>query len=88
MISEPIKNAVIFGCEGPKLTEIEFKFFKKALPFGFILFSRNIVNAKQVNELCRSLRASVGWYAPILIDQEGGRVQRIKPPLALSLIHI
>ena len=82
MISEPIKNAVIFGCEGPKLTEVEFKFFKETLPFGFILFSRNIVNAKQVNELCQSLRDSVGWYAPILIDQEGGRVQRIKPPLA------
>ena len=84
MISKPIKNAVIFGCEGPKLTEVEFKFFKETLPFGFILFSRNIINAKQVNHLCRSLRDSVGWCAPILIDQEGGRVQRIKPPLALD----
>ena len=84
MISEPIKNAVIFGCEGPKLTELEFNFFNETLPFGFILFSRNIVNAQQVNELCLSLRDSVGWYAPILIDQEGGRVQRINPPLALD----
>ncbi len=84
MLSDSIKNAVIFGCEGPKLTEVEFNFFKETLPFGFILFSRNIVNAKQVNELCLSLRDAVGWYAPILIDQEGGRVQRIKPPLALD----
>ncbi len=83
MISKSIKNAVIFGCEGPRLTEVEFNFFKETLPFGFILFSRNIVNAKQVNELCQSLRDAVGWYAPILIDQEGGRVQRINPPLAL-----
>ena len=84
MVSELIKNAVIFGCKGPKLTEVEFNFFKETLPFGFILFSRNIVNAKQVYELCLSLRDAVGWYAPILIDQEGGRVQRIKPPLALN----
>ena len=84
MISEPIKNAVIFGCEGPKLTEVEYNFFRNTLPFGFILFSRNIVNSKQVNELCLSLRDAVGWSAPILIDQEGGRVQRVKPPLALD----
>ena len=84
MISKTIKNAVIFGCKGPRLTGIEFDFFKETLPFGFILFSRNIINSKQVNELCQSLREAVGWYAPILIDQEGGRVQRIKPPLALD----
>ena len=84
MISKTIKNAVIFGCKGPRLTEVEFDFFKETLPFGFILFSRNIINSKQVNELCQSLRDAVGWYAPILIDQEGGRVQRIKPPLALD----
>ena len=84
MISKTIKNAVIFGCKGPRLTEVEFDFFKETLPFGFILFSRNIVNSKQVNELCQSLRDAVGWYAPILIDHEGGRVQRIKPPLALD----
>ena len=84
MISESIKNGVIFGCEGPRLSEVEFDFFKETLPFGFILFSRNIVNSKQVIELCQSLRDAVGWHAPILIDQEGGRVQRIKPPLALD----
>ncbi len=82
MLSELIKNAVIFGCEGPYLTEVESNFFAEVSPFGFILFSRNIVNAKQVNKLCLSLRDSVGWHAPILIDQEGGRVQRVRPPLA------
>ena len=82
MISELIRNAVIFGCKGPNLTEDEYNFFKEASPFGFILFSRNIVNIQQVNALCRALRESVGWHAPVLIDQEGGRVQRIKHPLA------
>lgn len=84
MLSELVKNSVIFGCEGPNLTEAEFNFFKETSPFGFILFSRNIIDAKQVNKLCLSLRESVGWCAPILIDQEGGRVQRIKSPLALN----
>ena len=84
MVSVSIKNGVIFGCEGPRLKEVEFNFFRETLPFGFILFSRNIVNSKQVNELCQSLRDAVGWHVPILIDQEGGRVQRIRPPLALD----
>ena len=82
MISELIKNAVIFGCKGPNLTEDEYNFFKETSPFGFIIFSRNIVNTQQVNALCQSLREAVGWRAPVLIDQEGGRVQRIKYPLA------
>jgi beta-N-acetylhexosaminidase len=84
MLSEKIENAVIFGCEGPYLKEVEFNFFAETSPFGFILFSRNIVNAKQVKKLCSSLRNSVGWHAPILIDQEGGRVQRVRAPLALD----
>ena len=84
MILESIENAVIFGCEGPYLKEVEFNFFAETSPFGFILFSRNIINAEQVNKLCLSLRNSVGWHAPILIDQEGGRVQRVRPPLALD----
>ena len=82
MISELIKNAVIFGCKGPNLNEDEYNFFRETSPFGFILFSRNIVNTKQVKALCLSLREAVGWHAPVLIDQEGGRVQRIKHPLA------
>ena len=50
------------------------------MPWGFILFRRNIDNPAQVTALCAALRESVGWDAPILIDQEGGRVQRMGPP--------
>ena len=82
MVSKFVKSSVVFGCAGTSLTNSEFDFFRANLPFGFILFSRNIANFDQVKELCLSLRKSVGWNAPILIDQEGGRVQRIKPPLA------
>ena len=84
MVSKFVKSSVIFGCAGTSLTNAEFDFFRANLPFGFILFSRNIANFDQVKELCLSLRKSVGWNAPILIDQEGGRVQRIKPPLAID----
>jgi len=72
----------IFGCSGPVLNPEEELFFQRANPFGFILFARNIASADQVKTLCVSLRAAVGWHAPILIDQEGGRVQRLRPPLA------
>ena len=53
MISEFVKSSVIFGCAGPTLTEVEFDFFRENLPFGFILFSRNIANIEQVKQLCR-----------------------------------
>ncbi len=75
-------TAVIFGCNGTSLNSDEIAFFKEVNPWGFILFGRNIESLDQVALLCASLRETVGWHAPILIDQEGGRVQRIKPPLA------
>lgn len=71
----------IFGCAGPVLNPVEERFFQRANPFGFILFARNIASADQVKTLCVSLRDAVGWHAPILIDQEGGRVQRLRPPM-------
>jgi beta-N-acetylhexosaminidase len=75
-------NAVIFGCSGPVLTADERAFFKDTRPWGFILFARNIESLEQVRALTDSLRDSVGRAdAPVLIDQEGGRVQRFKPPL-------
>lgn len=74
--------AAIFGCDGLRLTAEEKTFFRDVQPFGFILFARNIDNADQVRALCDDLRASVGHHAPILIDQEGGRVQRIRAPMA------
>ena len=74
-------RAIIFGCEGTVLGEQERAFFADANPLGFILFARNVDTPDQVRALTRDLRASVGRDdAPILIDQEGGRVQRIKPP--------
>jgi beta-N-acetylhexosaminidase len=73
-------SAAIFGCAGPVLTEAEKAFFAKTDPFGFILFTRNIETPDQVRALVRSLRETVGREAPVLIDQEGGRVQRLRPP--------
>ena len=73
-------RAFIAGCSGPSLTPIEAAFYREAMPWGFILFRRNIENPAQVTSLCADLRESVGWDAPILIDQEGGRVQRMGPP--------
>ncbi|MCY0147084.1 beta-N-acetylhexosaminidase [Hoeflea sp. G2-23] len=72
----------MFGCAGPQLSVEERAFFAEHRPWGFILFGRNIVSLEQVTELCADLRESISRPdAPILIDQEGGRVQRFKPPL-------
>ena len=73
-------GAYIVGCAGLVLTENEAAFYRDADPFGFILFARNIENSEQVRRLTFDLRASVGWNAPVLIDQEGGRVQRMHAP--------
>lgn len=73
-------TAAIFGPEGPKVTPWERDFFRDADPLGFILFARNIENPGQLRNLTRDLRESVGRDAPILIDQEGGRVQRMRAP--------
>lgn len=73
--------ASIFGCSGLTLTDEERRFFEAVNPLGFILFARNVDNPAQVKALVESLRASVGRAdAPVLIDQEGGRVQRLRPP--------
>jgi beta-N-acetylhexosaminidase len=74
-------KAVIFGCSGPHLTQEEWAFFKAVQPWGFILFARNCENPTQIRALTEELRASVNREnAPVLIDQEGGRVARLKPP--------
>jgi beta-N-acetylhexosaminidase len=73
--------AAILGVSGPVLTPEEAAFLREANPFGFILFARNIDTPDQVRALTESLRAAVDRAdAPILIDQEGGRVQRLRPP--------
>ena len=73
--------ACIFGgVAGTSLTEEERAFFRAADPWGFILFARNIESPDQVRALCAELREAVGREALITIDQEGGRVQRLRPP--------
>ncbi|MCG8361508.1 MAG: beta-N-acetylhexosaminidase [Kiloniellales bacterium] len=72
---------VIFGCEGTRLTDWEASFFAESRPLGFILFARNCQSPDQVRGLVASLRETIGDpLAPILMDQEGGRVLRLKPP--------
>lgn len=74
-------SAAIYGCAGPVLTAEERAFFRDADPLGFILFARNCVAPDQLRALVHELRACVDRAdAPVLIDQEGGRVQRLKPP--------
>lgn len=73
-------GATILGCLGPQLSPEEAAFFRAADPFGFILFGRNVESPDQLRRLTGDLRAAVGREAPILIDQEGGRVQRLRPP--------
>lgn len=73
--------AAIFGCAGTDLTPDERDFFRDVRPLGFILFARNIVDPDQLRRLTAQLRDSIDDpAAPILIDQEGGRVQRLRPP--------
>ena len=78
---ERAPRAVIFGVSGPTLTEAERSFFADADPLGFILFARNCSAPEQLRTLVDDLRTSIRRPdAPVLIDQEGGRVQRLKPP--------
>ena len=75
-------KAMILGCGGLTLSDDERAFFKSERPWGFILFARNVAEHEQLAELVNDLRDCVGGGdVPILIDQEGGRVQRIRPPL-------
>lgn len=75
-----VLGAAIFGCAGPRLLADEAAFFRDSDPFGFILFARNVETPDQLRRLTSDLRDAVGRDAPILIDQEGGRVQRLRSP--------
>lgn len=72
--------AAILSCAGPHLTASERAFFRAANPLGFILFGRNCESPAQLRALTDALRETLGRDCPILIDQEGGRVQRLRPP--------
>ena len=76
-----MRTRAIYGCAGPVLSTEEIAFFRETQPWGFIVFGRNIVDRDQLRALTQSLRDTVNDpKAPILIDQEGGRVARLKPP--------
>ena len=74
------RGAAIFGCAGATLGRDEAAFFRDYDPFGFIVFARNIESPDQLRRLTAALRDCVGRDAPILVDQEGGRVQRLRAP--------
>lgn len=72
---------IIFGCAGTSLGRAEGAFFGEVRPAGFILFQRNCEEPEQLRRLVDQLRDAGGWDdAPVLIDQEGGRVRRLRPP--------
>ena len=74
-------RAFITGIAGLSLSDDERGFLRESRPWGFILFKRNVDNPAQVKALVEELRGTVGFPdAPVLIDQEGGRVQRLGPP--------
>ncbi len=75
-----VAGAYILAPAGPELAASEAAFFRQANPWGFILFQRNCVDPSQLRQLTADLRNTVGREAPILIDQEGGRVQRMRAP--------
>ncbi len=76
-------KAMILGCSGLKLTADEKAFYRDQQPWGFIVFARNLSEPSQIGDLVAEMREAVGGRnAPVLIDQEGGRVQRIREPIA------
>lgn len=80
-MSEPMVRAFVSGCSGLELTDEEIAFFGEAQPWGLILFRRNVESPSQLSALTARFRAAVGRAdAPVLVDQEGGRVQRLGPP--------
>jgi beta-N-acetylhexosaminidase len=74
-------RAFITGLSGPTVTADERAFLRESLPWGLILFKRNVDSALQISALIDEFKAVVGRAdVPVLIDQEGGRVQRMRPP--------
>ncbi|WP_287882639.1 MULTISPECIES: beta-N-acetylhexosaminidase [Paracoccus] len=71
---------ILGGIAGPDLSRAERDFFRAADPWGFILFARNVDAPDRLRRLTAELREAVGCDAPVLIDQEGGRVQRMRAP--------
>jgi beta-N-acetylhexosaminidase len=80
------RKALITGLAGPALTAEEVRFLQATRPCGIILFARNCIGADQIRALIAQARAAIGTVdLLVLIDQEGGRVQRLRPPIARAL---
>ena len=78
-------RAFITGVSGPELTATEREFIRAQTPWGFILFKRNVETPAQVTSLVQELRKELGNLdAPVLIDQEGGRVARLRPLVCIK----
>jgi len=75
-----LPRACILGCAGPDLGRDEARALARADPWGFIVFARNVDTPARLARLTADLRAAVGRNAPVLVDQEGGRVARLGPP--------
>ena len=73
-------RAFVCGCRGTALDPDERRFLREAAPLGVILFKRNIADPAQVLALTNEVRDALGRNAMVLVDQEGGRVQRLGPP--------
>ena len=74
-------RAFICGCAGTELSDDERAFLREARPWGLILFKRNVADREQLRALTDAFRYALGRNdAPVLVDQEGGRVQRMGPP--------
>lgn len=73
-------RAFITGVAGLTISANERAFLREAQPWGVIIFHRNVSSPAQVSDLTSLFHDLVGWEAPVLVDQEGGRVQRLKPP--------
>src|ERR1700733_9743479 len=73
-------RAFITGVAGSTLTDEERGFLREAQPWGLIVFKRNVAGAEPLRRLIDDFRTTVGREAPVLVDQEGGRVQRLGPP--------
>lgn len=79
-MTQPIKS-FICGVAGTSLTKDEREFLERERPYGVIIFARNVESPAQVKDLCAEIKTALNHpYAEILVDQEGGRVQRLKPP--------
>lgn len=75
-----MSRAFVTGLKGTVLSADERAFLAEAAPWGLILFRRNVEDPDQLRRLTGDFRDAVGWSAPVLVDQEGGRVQRLTAP--------